>query len=163
MVRLHGLRGRRLPIVLGHPRPRVPRAHPWIGAVVAAKFDSGLFHGTQGSPQTTTDQLEPQGRVSNPALPSKRSQLMHVFRDAPGHLPYTDESVARIEGPISDERNIVGTDTQVGRMWYARIESDGTQLWASVLNGTVQDCATTSPSRDRTTSVSFPAGTRPPS
>lgn len=107
---------------------------------MAAKFDSELFHGTQGSPQTTMDQLESQGRSSNPALPSKRSQLMHVFRNAPGHLPYTDESVARIEELISDERNIVGTDGQVGRTWYARIESDGTQLWASVLNGTVQDC-----------------------
>lgn len=114
-----------------------------------AKFNSGLFHGTSGSPQLRLD-LEHLGSTQHPdtgatssmgnRLPTGESQLRHLFRNAPGHLPYSEENVRRIERLIGDERNYVGTDAQHGNRWYSKTLPDGSQLWAKVHNGIVSNC-----------------------
>lgn len=100
-----------------------------------AKFNSHLFHGTQGSPQTTIVQIT----TGVPVLPSKTSQLRHMFRNDVRHLSYTDETTKRIEDLLANRNCILETDTQVGRTWYAHIEPDGSKLWASVFDNKVAD------------------------
>ena len=99
------------------------------------KFDSGLFHGTNGSPQT---QAYFDDGESN-TLPSGRSQLNHMFGNREGHLPDTAESRALIINLVNDQDCYIGTDRR-GNEWYARTNPDGSQTWASVRNGIVQNC-----------------------
>ena len=40
---------------------------------------------------------------------------------------------------VNDESCRLGND-KWGKTWYARMNTDETQLWASVLNGRVQNC-----------------------
>lgn len=106
-----------------------------------AKFDSGLFHGTSGSPQTQMDVggEAPSSSGTANTLPANSSQLSHMFGDREGHLPDTAENRALIEGLANDPGCYIGTD-QRGNEWYARNNPDGSQIWASVRNGVVQNC-----------------------
>ena len=139
---------------------------------MGGSFDSDHFHGTSGSPQRPLDldghpglgDLAPAHKPSAPSpnsLPTGRSQLMHLFRDAPGHLPYSEENVARIEQLISDDSCLVGTDTLNGNQWYSRIEPDGSQLWAKVYNGTVSNCGLNENPRTWDPETGFDANPKP--
>lgn len=118
---------------------------------MGGNFDSDHFHGTNGSPQRRLDfgnrpgggGLPPDPRSASPQtiqLPTGRPQLMHLFREAPGHLPFSEDNVARIKSLIADSSCMVGTDTLNGNQWYSRVEPDGTQLWAKVHSGVVSNC-----------------------
>lgn len=72
-------------------------------------------------------------------LPSGIAQIAHIFRGTDNHLPDTPESRILVIELINDERNYIGTD-KIGRKWYARINADGKQFWASVMNGVLQNC-----------------------
>ena len=73
------------------------------------------------------------------SLPPDDSQLKHMFRDDDGHLPDTPGNRELIQELANDESCLLGTD-QWGNEWYARVNEDGTQTWASVQNGTIQNC-----------------------
>jgi filamentous hemagglutinin len=85
------------------------------------------------------------GQTGN-SLPAGSSQLSHIFGDRPGHLPDTPHNRQSIVDLVNDESYRLGTDSR-GLTWYARILSDGTQLWASVRNGVVQNCGKNDPPR----------------
>lgn len=72
-------------------------------------------------------------------LPSGSAQLSHMFRDDVGHLPDTPRNRQLIMELVNDESCRLGTD-KWGKTWYAKTNPDGTQLWASVLDGKVQNC-----------------------
>ena len=69
-------------------------------------------------------------------LSSKPSQLKHMFADRPGHLLDTPESRALLESVANNPNNYLGTDS-MNTQWYAQIQSDGSQIWARVWNGSI--------------------------
>ena len=69
-------------------------------------------------------------------LPSKPSQLRHIFADRPGHLVDTEENRALIESVANNSNNYLGTDS-MNTQWYAQIQPDGSQIWARVWNDTI--------------------------
>ena len=69
-------------------------------------------------------------------LSSKPSQLKHMFADRPGHLPDTPENRALLESVANNPNNYLGTDS-MNTQWYAQIQSDGSQVWARVWNGSI--------------------------
>lgn len=97
------------------------------------KGNSGRFNGTNGSPQRAIDFAQ-----GDNALPSDRAQLLHVFRDAPGHLLDTEANRMRLLDLINDKTNLVGVDS-FDRAWYAKTTMDGRQLWAYVMDGVLQN------------------------
>lgn len=52
-------------------------------------------------------------------------------------FPDTPENHRMLEKLVSDQTNKLGTDSW-GSEWYARILSDGRQLWANVRHGEIQ-------------------------
>lgn len=69
-------------------------------------------------------------------LSSKPSQLKHMFADRPGHLLDTPENRALLESVANNPNNFLGTDS-MNTQWYAQIQSDGSQIWARVWNGSI--------------------------
>ena len=59
-----------------------------------------------------------------------------MFADRPGHLPDTPENRALLESVANNQRNYLGTDS-MNTQWYAQIQSDGSQIWARVWNGSI--------------------------
>lgn len=80
------------------------------------------------------------------ALPSGAAQLSHMFRDEPGHLPDTPANRQLIVELVNDENNRLGIDHR-GLVWYAKNDIDGSQLWASIYKGIVQNCGRNDPPR----------------
>lgn len=104
------------------------------GVTAMSKGDSGRFSGTQGSPRASD------GSPRWNAFPAGRSQLMHIFRNKSGHLADTPENRRLILELANDPTCFQGTDMW-GNDWYARIDEDGSQLWAEVRNGaTIRNC-----------------------
>lgn len=83
------------------------------------------------------------GQTGN-SLPSDNSQLAHIFGNRPGHLADTPSNRQATVELVNDESNRIGVDGR-GLTWYARMLEDGFQLWASVLNGVVQNCGKNDP------------------
>jgi hypothetical protein len=75
--------------------------------------------------------------------------VIHMFRDKTGKLKDTIENRKRILDLVKDKRNCYGQD-QRGVVWYAKLESDGSQLWAEVnpINYRVRNCGFNVTSRD---------------
>ena len=69
-------------------------------------------------------------------LSSKPSQLKHMFADRPGHLPDTPENRTLVESVANNPNNFLGMDS-MHTQWYAQIQSDGSQIWARVWNGSI--------------------------
>ena len=59
-----------------------------------------------------------------------------MFADRPGHLPDTPENRALLESVANNQRHYLGTDS-MNTQWYAQIQSDGSQIWARVWNGSI--------------------------
>ena len=104
-----------------------------------SKFDSGRFDVTGGSGGGSGGGDDGGGGGGGNALPSNESQLAHMFSDRPGHLPNTEESREAVVKLVNDYNNFVDVDSR-GLQWYSQITPEGTQLWASVYNGVVQNC-----------------------
>lgn len=67
-----------------------------------------------------------------------------MFRDGAGHLPDTPANRQAIVELVNDGVNKIGTDGR-NLTWYAKMEPDGSQLWASVRSGVVQNCGKNDP------------------
>jgi filamentous hemagglutinin len=88
---------------------------------------SGLYSGTQGSESATTA-----------TLPPHDSQLKHIFRAQPGHLPDTPENRQLLLDLANTPLYYRGTD-KWGNRWYAQDNPDGSQLWVEIYNGVIGD------------------------
>ena len=92
------------------------------------KPNSGHFKGTKGEQKSLTLNK----------LPTKDSQLKHIFRNAEGHLPDTLENRELIENVANNSANYKGKD-KYGNEWYAEIQPNGSQVWIIVRNGVIQN------------------------
>ena len=86
------------------------------------------------------------GQIGN-RLPPHNSQLKHIFRQAEGHLADTARNRQAVLELINDPANEVATDAR-GNGWYSRLNSDGSQLWAVVRGGVLQNAGVNKPPRD---------------
>jgi hypothetical protein len=64
--------------------------------------------------------------------------LMHIFRNAPGHLTQDNAFTRSIIQSAVQEKNYVGMDSH-GSVWYAQTYKSGVQSWAQVRDGVVQN------------------------
>lgn len=80
-------------------------------------------------------------------LPTGDSQLDHIFGARQGHLPDTAANRQLLVDVANGEDNYAGTDKH-GNEWYVRIEPGGSQTWATVRNGTIQNGGSNNPPRD---------------
>lgn len=92
-------------------------------------------------------------------LPSDDSQLGHIF-DAqnPGHLPNLPENQQLLEDLTNNPDAELGKDSR-GLTWYAQTLPDGTQVWASTMNGVIQNGGLNQVPRNYSpqTGLSFPS------
>jgi hypothetical protein len=98
-------------------------------------------HESAQSPEKETEnppQSAAGGPVERVTLPTNRAQLLHIFREAEGHLTNTPENQQTIVDLVNSRDYYVGTDA-TGRQWFGLQKSDGTQIWAVVRNGVVQN------------------------
>ena len=101
-----------------------------------SKGNSGAFSSTQGDKIFS-------GNLNN-QLPTKDSQLKHIFRNAEGHLLNTPENRKLITEAANNPNNFVGID-KYGNQWYSAIQSDGSQIWVISRNGTIQNAGKNNP------------------
>jgi filamentous hemagglutinin len=64
-----------------------------------------------------------------PFIPEAR--VLHIFRDAPGHLSDTPENRRLLIETASDPQNLTGRDWY-GNLWYTRQMSVERQVWVQV-------------------------------
>lgn len=69
-------------------------------------------------------------------LSTKPAQVKHMFSDRPGHLPDTVENRALLESVANNPENYLGVDS-LNTQWYAQTQSDGSQIWARVWDGSI--------------------------
>lgn len=73
------------------------------------------------------------------ALPDDASQLGHIFRSAEGHfVEDTPESRQFLTTTVNNPENYVRTN-EYGSHIYAQRQSDGSEIWVEVRNGTIQN------------------------
>lgn len=83
------------------------------------------------------------GRVK---LPENPAQIMHIFRNDLGHLANTAENQKIVVNLVNNVKNIQGLD-KYGNTIYTSTMSDGSQVWALVRNGVVQNGGINNPPR----------------
>ena len=71
-------------------------------------------------------------------LPPNDSQLKHMFAERKGHIPDTPENRQLLEDVANDPNCYLGT-TSPGLRWYARMREDGSQVWVTVYDHTIQN------------------------
>jgi len=72
-------------------------------------------------------------------LPEDGSQLGHIFRSAEGHLAEdTPENRQLLTSTANNADNYVGTN-EYGNQIYAQRQSNGSEIWVEVRNGTIQN------------------------
>ncbi len=74
----------------------------------------------------------------NISLPKNDSQLKHIFRKKQGHIDDTPSNRTLLERVANSKENFVGTDS-MGTQWFSKNQPDGSQVWVSVRNGTIQN------------------------
>lgn len=84
--------------------------------------NSGLGHGTGGSPQGTLEQNEYDNAVHNLTnqFPPNDSQIKYIFRPKEGHLSDTPENRKLIETTANDPANYKGKNGTQERRVMAR-------------------------------------------
>ncbi len=87
------------------------------------------------------------GGQSGNRIPQDRSQQKHIFANRKGHLPDTPRNRQIVMELINDPKSMVGTDSR-GNTWYASTGRDGSQLWASVRNGVLQNAGKNEKARE---------------
>jgi RHS repeat-associated protein len=80
----------------------------------------------------------PPNNSPNVVFPTDPGQIAHIFRNAPGHIMDTPENRLVLQGVASNPSNRLGVD-RFGNVWSALVLRDGTQVWVSVRNGTIQN------------------------
>lgn len=107
---------------------------------------SGDNSSVTGGNQMSFEQLEAKQIASEnekkaehiSAMPSGVAQIKHIFRNATGHLPETDENKRLILSVSNDPDCYIGTDSK-NKKWYTKTLSDGSQVWVSVYNSIISD------------------------
>ena len=74
-----------------------------------------------------------------PKWPSDNAQLKHIFSDRKGHVVDTPANRKMIEGAVMDKGNLIGKKQRGGSELFSKMLDDGSQIWAEVRNGIVQD------------------------
>lgn len=113
--------------------------------VGGSKGQSGLFDGTRGNPQGILP-LDRVGSVNVNSFPSDNSQMKHMFGSRSGHLSDTPANRELIQDIANNDSCRLGAD-RWGNEWYARIDDDGGQIWASVRGGLIRNCGKNSAPR----------------
>jgi hypothetical protein len=84
-------------------------------------------------------------RLSN-ALPENPSQLSHIFRDAPGHLPDTPANRQLLLNTGTKPSNSLGIN-RFGNDVFVSTRADGSQVWVEIRNGIIQNGGVNNPPR----------------
>ena len=86
-------------------------------------------------PVASENPPEPSDPAPSPSEPTiSERDVIHIFRDAPGHLPEdTPENRELLINTASNPNNYLGSD-QYGNEWYGETRPDGTQAWTRVRN-----------------------------
>ncbi len=115
----------------------------------SAEPSPGLGHNSgeklpakEEGPPPPPENPPPPGNVdassSRSRLPDQESQLGHILRVRPGHIPDSPENRRLLEDLANDETAFRGTDGH-GNAWFERTRSDGTQVWVKVRDGVIQN------------------------
>ena len=95
---------------------------------------SDLYKGTYGDdPNHIPDMLKGKNK-----FPPNDSQIKHIFRNSPGHLPDTPENRELLVKLANDIEAYQGKD-KYGNDWHVRLNEDGTQDWARCQNQKIND------------------------
>ena len=78
------------------------------------------------------------GSVTKISLPENDAQLKHIFREGNGHIIDTPDNRSKILNVANDKKNYLGRDAR-GNDWYAKTESDGSQIWVRTRNEKVDN------------------------
>ena len=71
-------------------------------------------------------------------FPEQRAQMMHMFRNAPGHIADTPANRQLLLNTANNARNFVDID-RFGSRVYTQMLANGNQVWVYVRNGVIQD------------------------
>lgn len=77
-------------------------------------------------------------------LPKNDSQIKHIFREKSGHIPDTPTNRKLLEEVANKKENYIGTD-KYGNEWYFQMQSDGSQVWVTTRDGTIQNGGVNNP------------------
>ena len=80
------------------------------------------------------------------ALPDNPSQLRHIFRDAPGHLPDTPANRRLLLDISTNRSNSLGAN-RFGNEVFVSTRADGSQVWVETRNGVIQNGGVNNPPR----------------
>ena len=95
------------------------------------------FSGEEGAGAEAAENITGEGGAAKNVGESASNELgvaisqsseLHIFRDAPGHLPDTPANRELIVTTASNPENFLGTDSY-GNDWHASPQPDGTQVW----------------------------------
>jgi hypothetical protein len=79
-------------------------------------------------------------------LPENPSQLGHIFRDAPGHLPDTIANRQLLLDTATNPANSFGVN-RFGNEVFVSTRADGSQVWVETRNGIIQNGGVNNPPR----------------
>lgn len=93
-------------------------------------------------------------------IPDNDSVISHIFRSKTGHLKDTPENRNLLETVANTAKNFLGKD-KYGNEWYAKIQSDGSQVWVQVKNGRIFEGGINSPARSWNPETGLKMSARP--
>ena len=104
------------------------------------KAGKGLEGAAKGAESAAEDagKVVESGSVTKISLPENNAQLKHIFREGNGHIIDTPDNRSKILNVANDKKNYLGRDAR-GNDWYAKTESDGSQIWVRTRNGKVDN------------------------
>jgi hypothetical protein len=78
-----------------------------------------------------------EGEKDDNIFPAEISQLMHIFRNAPGHFKKDTASNRKlITETVNDAGSFKGADIH-NKNWYAKTLPSGQEVWVAVKNGKI--------------------------
>ena len=96
------------------------------------------IEGAAGKGKIRIESAGESGSVTKISLPENDAQLKHIFREGNGHIIDTPDNRSKILNVANDKKNYLGKDAR-GNDWYAKTESDGSQIWVRTRNGKVDN------------------------
>lgn len=78
------------------------------------------------------------GADSGHEVPISENNARHIFRNAEGHVADSLENRRMLSKTAGDKSNFIGED-KFGNKWFSKLQSDGTQVWAKVRNGRIEN------------------------